>query len=388
MAQVSVESRELIERLIAFDTTSRNSNLELIEYIRDYLKGLGVESELVYDAGGAKANLYATLGPTDRGGIALSGHTDVVPVDGQAWTRDPWKVVEQDGRLYGRGTCDMKSFIAICLAWAPSFLEKARSLPIHFCFTYDEEVGCLGVRPLLAHLASKSVRPRMAIIGEPTSMQVVTGHKGKLSLAAHFRGLECHSALAPQGVNAVEYAARLIVMLSDMGRRKAKEGPFDHAYDIPYSTVHTGLVAGGTALNIVPKDCRFEFEYRYIPSEDPHTLLQEAVDYAQQVLLPQMQAVFPEAAIEIEETSSFSALNVPDDHEVVQLAKALTGANSTTTVAFGTEAGLISDAGIPAVVCGPGNIEQAHKPDEFISLEQLALCEAFMDRLCERIAKD
>jgi len=219
-------------------------------------------------------------------------------------------------------------------------------------------------------------------------MQVVTGHKGKLSLAAHFRGLECHSALAPQGVNAVEYAARLIVMLSDMGRRKAKEGPFDHAYDIPYSTVHTGLVAGGTALNIVPKDCRFEFEYRYIPSEDPHTLLQEAVDYAQQVLLPQMQAVFPEAAIEIEETSSFSALNVPDDHEVVQLAKALTGANSTTTVAFGTEAGLISDAGIPAVVCGPGNIEQAHKPDEFISLEQLALCEAFMDRLCERIAKD
>lgn len=388
MAQVSVESRELIERLIAFDTTSRNSNLELIEYIRDYLKGLGVESELVYDAGGAKANLYATLGPTDRGGIALSGHTDVVPVDGQAWTRDPWKVVEQDGRLYGRGTCDMKSFIAICLAWAPRFLEKARSLPIHFCFTYDEEVGCLGVRPLLAHLASKSVRPRMAIIGEPTSMQVVTGHKGKLSLAAHFRGLECHSALAPQGVNAVEYAARLIVMLSDMGRRKAKEGPFDHAYDIPYSTVHTGLVAGGTALNIVPKDCRFEFEYRYIPSEDPHTLLQEAVDYAQQVLLPQMQAVFPEAAIEIEETSSFSALNVPDDHEVVQLAKALTGANSTTTVAFGTEAGLISDAGIPAVVCGPGNIDQAHKPDEFISLEQLALCEAFMDRLCERIAKD
>jgi len=388
MAQVSAASREMIERLIAFDTTSRNSNLEMIEFIRSYLNDLGVDSELVHDESGAKANLYATLGPADRGGIALSGHTDVVPVDGQDWSRDPWKVVEQEGKLYGRGTCDMKAFIAICLAWAPRFLESAKSMPVHFCFTYDEEVGCLGVRPLLAHLASKPVRPRMAIIGEPTSMRVVNAHKGKLSMRAHFHGLECHSSLAPHGVNAVEYAARLIVMLSDMGRRKGKEGPFDHAYDVPYTTAHTGTVEGGTALNIVPKDCQFDFEFRYLPMEDPQALLKEVVDHAREELLPQMQEVFPEAAIDFEEISAFSGLNIPDDHEIVQLAKALTGANSTTKVAFGTEAGLISDSGIPSVVCGPGDIAQAHKPDEFIALEQVAQCEAFMERLCERIAKD
>src|SRR5690625_3813679 len=214
MTQVSAASRDMIERLIAFDTTSRNSNLEMILFIRDYLAELGVDSELVHDQSGTKANLYATLGPADRPGIALSGHTDVVPVDGQDWTCDPWAVLEKNGRLYGRGTCDMKSFIAVCLAYAPRFLQQAKAMPVHFCFSYDEEVGCLGVRPLLAYLAEKPVRPRMAIIGEPTSMRVVNAHKGKLSMIAHLHGLECHSSLAPQGVNAVEYAARLIVMLS------------------------------------------------------------------------------------------------------------------------------------------------------------------------------
>lgn len=388
MAQPSAASREMIERLIAFDTTSRNSNLDLIHFIRDYLGDLGVESEMVYDESGAKANLYATLGPADRPGIALSGHTDVVPIDGQAWTRDPWLVSEEDGKLFGRGTCDMKSFIAVCLAYAPRFLEQAKATPVHFCFSYDEEVGCLGVRPLLAHLAQKPVRPRMAIIGEPTGMRVVNAHKGKLSHRCHVHGFECHSSLAPHGVNAIEYAARIIVMLSDMTRRKAAEGPYDHAYDVPYTTAHSGTIEGGTALNIVPKDCAFEFEFRYLPSEDPQALLQEVVDYARKELLPAMQAVYPQAAVDFEEVSSFSGLDIPDDHEVVQLAKALTGANSTTKVAFGTEAGLISDAGIPAVVCGPGGIEQAHKPDEFIALDQVALCEAFMDRLCERLAKE
>ncbi|WP_366556103.1 acetylornithine deacetylase [Aquibaculum sediminis] len=388
MAQPSAASREMIERLIAFDTTSRNSNLDLIHFIRDYLTGLGIESELVHDDSGAKANLYATLGPADRPGIALSGHTDVVPIDGQTWTRDPWLVSEEDGKLFGRGTCDMKSFIAVCLAYAPRFLERAKATPVHFCFSYDEEVGCLGVRPLLAHLAQKPVRPRMAIIGEPTGMRVVNAHKGKLSHRCHVHGFECHSSLAPHGVNAIEYAARIVVMLSDMARRKAAEGPYDHAYDVPYTTAHSGTIEGGTALNIVPKDCSFEFEFRYLPSEDPHVLLQEVVDYARKELLPAMQAVYPQAAVDFEEISSFSGLDIPDDHEVVQLAKALTGANSTTKVAFGTEAGLISDAGIPAVVCGPGGIDQAHKPDEFIALDQVALCEAFMDRLCERLAKE
>lgn len=386
MSLPSAASRAMIEQLIAFDTTSRNSNLELIHFIRDHLAGLGVESELVYDPGGAKANLYATLGPTDRPGIALSGHTDVVPVDGQDWSSDPWRVVERDGRLYGRGTCDMKAFIAICLAFAPRFLERAETLPVHFCFSYDEEVGCLGVRPLLAYLAAKPVKPRLAIIGEPTGMKVVNAHKGKLSQRCRVHGFECHSSLAPQGVNAVEYAARMITRLGDMAQRKAAEGPFDHAYDVPYTTVHTGTVQGGTALNIVPKDCSFEFEFRFLPADDPQALLAELTGYAREELLPRMRAVSPQAGIDFEEISAFAGLDTPEHHEAVVLAKALSGANATTKVAFGTEAGLIAESGIPAVVCGPGSIEQAHKPDEFVSLEQLALCEAFMERLSDRLA--
>lgn len=382
----SAASREMIERLIAFDTTSRNSNLELIHFVRDYLAALGVESELVPDPSGTKASLYATLGPAEVPGIALSGHTDVVPIDGQDWSSDPWRVSERDGRLYGRGTCDMKSFVAVCLAFAPRFLESARSLPVHFCFSYDEEVGCIGVRPLLARLAARPVKPRLAIIGEPTSMKVVNAHKGKLSHRCRVQGFECHSSLAPQGVNAVEYAARLITHLSDMAQRKAAEGPFDPAYDVPYTTVHTGTVQGGTALNIVPKDCSFDFEFRHLPADDPRALMAEVVAYAETELLPRMRGVSPQAAIAFEELSAFAGLDTPDDHEAVALAKALTGANATTKVAFGTEAGLIAQAGIPAVVCGPGSIEQAHKPDEFVALEQIALCEAFMERLCGRLA--
>lgn len=386
MTRPSDASVEMIRRLIGFDTTSRNSNLELIHWIRDYLKDLGVDSELVYNDERTKANLYATLGPTDRPGIALSGHTDVVPIDGQDWSVDPWKVSEADGKLFGRGTCDMKSFVAICLAFAPRFAEARLSEPVHFAFSYDEEVGCVGVRPLLEHLSAKPVRPRMAIIGEPTDMKVVNAHKGKLSHTCRVHGFECHSSLAPSGVNAIEYAARLIGKLIEMAEDKARNGPFNEAYDVPHTTIHTGVIHGGTALNIVPKDCWFDFEFRNLPIDDPQALMKQVTDYAEQVLVPQMQAIRPNTGIDFEFYSAFAGLDTPDDHEVVQLAKSLTGANSTAKVAFGTEAGQFSQSGIPSVVCGPGSIDQAHKPDEFVSLEQVALCERFMERLIERLA--
>lgn len=385
MPRPSDASLEMIRRLISFDTTSRNSNLELIHWIRDYLAGIGVASELVYNDERTKANLYATLGPTDRPGIALSGHTDVVPIDGQDWTVDPWRVAERDGRLYGRGTSDMKSFIAICLAYAPRLAEATLSEPVHLAFSFDEEIGCVGVRPLLEHLAGKPIRPRMAIIGEPTDMKVVNAHKGKLSHTCRVHGFECHSSLAPTGVNAIEYAAHLIGKLIEMAEDKAKNGPFDPDYDVPHTTVHTGVIQGGTALNIVPKDCWFEFEFRNLPIDDPDALMKQVTDYAEQVLVPKMQAIRPNTGIEFEFYSAFAGLDTPSGHEVVQLAKALSGSNGTAKVAFGTEAGLISEAGIPAVVCGPGSIDQAHKPDEFIALEQIALCERFMERLLERL---
>ncbi len=383
---VSDEARALIGQLIAFDTTSRNSNLDLIHFVRDYLKGLGVGAQLTFDDDKRKANLYATLGPTDRGGIALSGHSDVVPVDGQDWSSDPWTLTERDGRLYGRGTCDMKSFIAVALAHAPKFLERRLVLPIHLCLSYDEEIGCQGVPRLLAYLKQQPVAPIACIVGEPTGMKVIVGHKGKLSYRCRVRGSECHSALAPQGVNAVAAAARVIARLSDMAARKVREGPFDEDYDIPHTTIHCGLVRGGTALNIVPADCAFEFEFRCLPTDDAPALLAEIQDYARRELEPAMKLIAPAAGFSWEKTSSFPGLDLAPDAEVVALAKSLAGANATGKVAFGTEAGLYQQSGIPAVVCGPGSIEQAHKPDEFISLEQLGLCERFLGRLLERVS--
>ena len=268
----SQASLDMIRRLIAFDTTSRNSNLDLIHDVRDYLAGLGIEAELVHDESGGKANLYATLGPKDRGGIALSGHTDVVPIDGQDWDSDPWATEEKGGKLYGRGTCDMKSFIAIALAQLPRFAERELTTPLHLCFSYDEEVGCIGVRRLLDQLAPLEVKPRLCIIGEPTDMKVINAHKGKFSMRCRLRGYESHSSLAPTGVNAIDYAAKLIVRLAEMAAEKAENGPFDAQYDVAHTTVHTGVIEGGTALNIVPRDCFFDFEFRTPPAAAPDAL--------------------------------------------------------------------------------------------------------------------
>jgi len=377
--------RSMIDRLIAFDTTSRNSNLDLIHFVRDYLADLGVTSQLTFDDEKRKANLYATLGPTDRGGIALSGHTDVVPVDGQDWSGDPWTVRDKDDRLYGRGTCDMKSFIAIALAYAPRFLERNLALPIHYCLSYDEEVGCLGVPRLIAFLEEQPVKPVACIVGEPTDMKVIVGHKAQSGFRCRVRGLEAHSSLAPRAVNAVEAAARVIARLSDMAARKITEGPFDEDYDVPHTTVHCGVVHGGTARNIVPADCAFEFEFRSLPGDDPAALLAEIQAYAHGEVEPAMKAIAPETGFSWEAMSFIPPLDLEPDAEIITLAKFLAGANATSKVAFGTEASLFNEGGIPAVICGPGSIEQAHKPDEFVSHAQIALCEQFMGRLLDRV---
>ena len=376
----------MIRRLVGFDTTSRNSNLEIIDFIRDYLSGFGIDSTLMPDESGKKANLYATIGPQDRAGIALSGHTDVVPIDGQDWSSDPWSIVERGDRLFGRGTCDMKGFLGVVLAAVPQFAGRKLQTPLHLLFSYDEEVGCLGVRRALAVMKDMPLKPKGCIIGEPTLMKVAIAHKGKKSLRCHVHGHECHSSLAPQGVNAIEYAAEVIAYLKSMGRRFAASGPFDPDYDVPHTTVHTGVIKGGTALNIVPKDCSFDFEFRYLPAQDPQALFAEVQAFVDERLTPEMRRIAGETGISWSPISAFPGLNTPEDAEVTTLAKALAQANGTTKIAFGTEGGLIQQIDIPTVICGPGSIEQAHKPDEFVALEQIALCEAFVGRLLARLA--
>ncbi|WP_374372876.1 acetylornithine deacetylase [Dongia sp.] len=380
------ESLEMIRRLVAFDTTSRNSNLDLIAFVQDYLDGFGIKSQLMKDETGKKANLYATIGPDDRAGYALSGHTDVVPVDGQDWASDPWKVKESDGRLYGRGTTDMKGFVGVVLTAVPELAKRELTTPVHLLFSYDEEVGCVGVRRALEIIKDFPVKPRGCIIGEPTSMKVAIAHKGKKSLRCHVHGLECHSSLAPQGVNAVEYAAEVIGYLKRMGRRFAKEGPFDPDYDVPHTTVHTGIVKGGTALNIVPKDCSFDFEFRYLPAQSPDDLVAEVKRFADEELAKEMRAISGESGFSWEPISAFPGLDTAEDAEITVIAKALAKTNDTIKIAFGTEGGLIQQIDIPTVICGPGSIEQAHKPNEWVTLDQIAQCEAFLERLVEKMS--
>jgi acetylornithine deacetylase len=387
MTAAKIPSGEMIKRLVAFDTTSRNSNMPLMDFVRSYLADFGIESHLVFDETGKKANLYATCGPPDISGVMLSGHSDCVPIDGQDWNSDPFNVIERDGKLYGRGTSDMKSFIALALAAVPALARAKLKTPVHFAFSYDEEVGCLGVKRLIAQLEAMPIKPKACIVGEPTSMQVITGHKGKLSTRCHVHGLECHSALAPEGVNAVEIAAELVARLRQLARRMQDEGPFDQAFDPPFTTVHTGIIRGGTALNIVPKDCYFETEIRNLPTHDPEPLLAELEQYAEEVLLPEMRKVSKDAGISWEALPSYPGLVGQDGTDVVQLAQAFSGNEGSGCVSFGTEAGLFQRAGVPAVVCGPGSIEQAHKPNEFISLEQVAQGEAFMTKLIAQVCK-
>ena len=382
----SPASVDILRRLIGFDTTSRNSNLELIDFIRDSLRDHGIESHLYRDDSSRKANLYATLGANQSsGGLMLSGHTDVVPVDDQDWQSDPFALAERDAKLYGRGACDMKGFIAVALSLVPHFQETTRGRPVHLGFTFDEEVGCIGAGQLAEQLRGMAIRPAYCVIGEPTGMRVVDGHKGRYAMRCHVHGVAGHSAYPEQACNAVETAADMIAYLRQMARRLRNDGPHDPAFDPPHSTMQTGTIQGGTALNIVPRHCSFEFEIRNLPGQDPLALVKELKDFAARQLLPDMQRSAATAGIDFEEISHVPGLLPDRDHDFVKSVLAASGGNATHKVSFGTEAGLYQRSGVPTVVCGPGDIAQAHRPDEFVALDQLARCETFLRRMAKSI---
>lgn len=380
----SAATRSALEAMIGFDTTSRNSNLPLIDWAEDWLTRHGATCRRIYDDTGTKANLWATFGPADVPGWVLSGHTDTVPVDGQDWSTDPFCLTERDGRFYGRGTCDMKGFVACCLGLAPELQNARLARPVHMALSYDEEVGCIGVRGLLRELAAQPVRPMGCIVGEPTLMQVCIGHKTKRSLRATFTGTAGHSSRAPEFVNAVEYGARLIARMQSIGRRLATEGLRDPLYDTPHSTAHVGTAHGGTALNIVPDRFVTDFEFRVLTQEDADALVDEIRTYLFDELLPEMQATDPAAGIKLDLIAAFPGLDTDADAPVALTARKLARRNDSIKVAYGTEGGLFDEmAGIPTIICGPGSIGEAHRADEFVTLDQLDACENFLHGVIE-----
>jgi acetylornithine deacetylase len=379
-------SLQHLEKLIAFPSVSRDSNLDLIAYVRDFLGGFGIASTLVHNEDGRKANLWATIGPADTPGVVLSGHSDVVPVEGQAWSSDPFRLTKRDGNFYGRGTADMKGFIACCLAAAEKAAQRTLHTPIHLAFSYDEEIGCVGVRRLLDLLKDAPVKPRLCIVGEPTLMQAVTAHKGKLGFRVTAHGLEAHSSLAPIGVNAIYMASDLISAIRAIQQDIAENGISDGDYEVAYTTLHVGKMQGGEVMNIVPNRCTFDFEIRYLPEDDEHAIVAR-IKAAAEKIAAGYRGVFNKARFEFMDLQSYPAMNTPVDSEAVKFVHALTGGNSTGKITFGTEGGLFQKAlGTPAVVCGPGNIAVAHKPDEHVSEAQMAQCDRMLERLVERLS--
>lgn len=377
---------DILDRLIAFNTVSRDSNLDLIRWVQERLDSAGAATRLVPSEDGRKANLFATLGPADRPGVLLSGHSDVVPVEGQAWSSDPFRLARRDGKLFGRGTADMKGFIAAAIALFDRAAGRPLSQPLHLALSYDEEVGCLGVRRLIEMMAALPVRPRFCIVGEPTGMQVVTAHKGKTALRAECHGVECHSSLAPLGLNAIHMASDLLTGLRRIQDRLRVDGARDIAYDVPWTTIHAGVIQGGEALNIVPNRCRLDFEIRHLP-QDPVEPLLDGIQAEADAIVRRLRPDFPAAGLTIGELSSYPALDTDETAEVVTFVKSLTGGNSTGKISFGTEGGLFQRRlSMPTVVCGPGSIGEAHKPDEFVAEEQLAVCDRMLDALLARLA--
>ncbi|PKU23863.1 acetylornithine deacetylase [Telmatospirillum siberiense] len=379
------DSIAILRDLIAFPTVSRDGNLDLIAYAEKVLADCGAKILRVQSEDGCKANLHAVIGPEDRPGVMLSGHTDVVPVDGQTWSHDPFTLRAGDGRLFGRGTADMKGFIACVLALAGKTRDKSLKVPLVVALSYDEEVGCLGVRRLLDMMESMPVRPRFCIVGEPTSLQVISAHKGKTAARIECRGVEAHSSLPGNGLNAIHLACDMVGGLRRLQADILRDGHRDDGYEVPHTTVHVGRIQGGTALNIVPNLCWLDFEIRHLPQDDIDGLMAAVRTIAGQIR-DDARKNFPQADVLLKPLSSYPPLDTPADAEVVAFVKSLTGGNSTGKISFGTEGGLYTRRlGVPTVVCGPGSIVQAHKPDEYIDESQLAACDAMMDRLLSRL---
>lgn len=382
----SFTPRQMIEKLVSFDTTSRNSNLELLSFIEDYLAPFGARCHRTYNEDGTKANLLASIGPDVEGGIVLSGHTDVVPVDGQDWHTDPFSIVEKDGKLYGRGTCDMKAFSAIALALVPEFMERGLKVPLHFALSYDEEVGCIGVHGLVKDLPGTIPAPRCVIVGEPTDMKVISANKGMRVFRTTITGKESHSSLPANGASAILYANELINHISMLKQEMIDKGDSSGRFEPPHTTMSIGIIQGGTAINIVPRECSFEWEYRPLPQEDVDGLRDEFITHAETIILPRLRAEAGEdAAIVTEDLVRVPGLFGEPGNPAEELALRLTGANRAETVSYAAEAGIFTDAGLPAVICGPGSIEQAHKPNEFITLEQVGLSVIFFRKLMDEV---
>ena len=378
---------ELLKTLVGFDTTSRESNLGMIEFLRDHLRSLGIAARLSYDAERRKANLFATIGETGRPGIVLCGHTDVVPVDGQAWDTDPFVAHMANGRIYGRGAVDMKGFIAASLAALPEFLSASLHQPLHLAFTYDEEIGCVGVQTLIRDLQEAGIKPAGCFVGEPTRMQVMTGHKGMRVTRCRVHGLEAHSSMAPEAVNAIEYAGRVIERIRQVAGKLRAEGPFDPAYKIAHTTLQTGMIQGGTAANIVPRDCEFVFDCRTLPQNQSDELIRQIEAYADE-LRAEMRKISAQVDISFETLANAAALDTADDAPIAYLGRALARNDLIGRVSFATDAGWLQQAGIPCVVVGPGDIEVAHKPNEFIEVSQLEECLGFIARLRARMTQE
>jgi len=381
-----VNSLDILDKLIGFPTVSLRSNRDLMGFVRSVLNDAGVEAIEVEGPHPGSLNLFATIGPSDRGGVALSGHTDVVPAEGQAWTTDPFQLTRREDRLYGRGTADMKGFVACALRAAVLAAGRELATPLHLALSCDEEVGCVGVRPMLDLLASRSVRPIACIVGEPTSMRLATGHKGKIALAVTFAGREGHSALAPNLLNAITLASEFVQAVVGLQERTERQGARDEAYDVAYATLHVGRIVGGEALNIVPSRCVLEMEIRSAEPAEAEALLNQVRAEAAAIVRRRL-ARFPEAAISIDVRIAYPALNAPEDDAAAVLVRRLIGANETMKVAFGTEGGLYRERlGTPTVICGPGSMDQGHKADEYVTLEQLDRCDRMMDALIDHLA--
>ncbi len=376
----------MLARLVSFDTTSRNSNLELIGFVRGFLDAHGVRYRETRDAAGRKANLHAIIGPQERGGIALSGHVDTVPVDGQAWSGDPFALRRQDGRLLARGAADMKGFVACCLAAVPDLLRLDLRRPVHLFITYDEETNCDGARRLIESLAESGLAPAMCIVGEPSGMQPIVAHKGRLAMRVTARGRPGHSSQPARGVNAILAAAEALGWVAAEARRFAATGPFEDGFDPPHSTIHVGTFEGGTILNIIPERARFVMEWRTIPADDFFAEVERMRAHLQATVVPWMQAVDPECGFDLEVSDWLPGLSLDPGHELAATVRQLTGSNTTGKVSYGTEGGLYQQAGIPTIVCGPGHIAQAHQPDEWIAEDQMDACDGFLRRLGARLA--